>query len=48
MRLRLVLTALAVLAATILPTAASAGQDHGRGKFLSLPPDLTTRYLQGH
>jgi hypothetical protein len=50
MKLRLVLTALAVLAATILPTAASAGQDHdhGRGTFLSLPPDLTTAYLQGH
>ena len=48
MKLRLVLTALAVLAATILPTAASAGQDHGRGKWLSLPPDLTTGYLQGH
>jgi hypothetical protein len=48
MKLRLVLTALAVLAATILPTAASAGQDHGRGHWLSLPPDLTTGYLQGH
>ena len=48
MKLRLGLTALAVLAATILPTAASAGQDHGRGRFLSLPPDLTTGYLQGH
>ena len=48
MKLRLVLTGLAVLAATILPTAASAGQDHGRGTFLSLPPDLTTANLQGH
>jgi hypothetical protein len=48
MKLRLVLTALAVLAATILPTAASARQDHGRGHWLSLPPDLTTKYLQGH
>jgi hypothetical protein len=48
MKLRIILTGLAVLAATILPTAASAGQDGGRGKFLSLPPDLTTGYLQGH
>jgi hypothetical protein len=47
-KLRLVLTGLAVLAATILPTAASAGQDGGRGHWLSLPPDLTTKYLQGH
>jgi hypothetical protein len=48
MRLRLILTGMAVVAATVLPTAASAGQDHGRGKFLSLPPDLSTRYLEGH
>ena len=48
MKLRVVLTGLVVLAATILPTAASAGQDGGRGRFLSLPPDLTTGYLQGH
>ena len=48
MKLRLVFTGIAVLAATLLPTAASAGQYHGRGTFLSLPPDLTTGYLEGH
>ena len=48
MKLRLILTGLAVVAATVLPTAASAGEDHGRGRWLSLPPDLTTGYLQGH
>jgi hypothetical protein len=48
MRLKLVLTGLAVLAVTLLPTAASAGLDDGRGTFLSLPPDLTTGYLEGH
>ncbi|HEV2921510.1 MAG TPA: hypothetical protein VG673_20060, partial [Actinomycetota bacterium] len=48
MKLRLVLTGLAVLAATILPPAASAGQDGGRGHWLSLPPDLSTGYLEGH
>jgi hypothetical protein len=48
MKLRLLLTAAAVVAATLLPSAASAGSEDGRGKFLSLPPDLTTKYLQGH
>jgi len=48
MRLKLVLTGLAVLAATVLPTVASAHPEAGRGTFLSLPPDLTTGYLQGH
>jgi hypothetical protein len=48
MRLKLVLTGLAVLAATVLPTVASAQPEEGRGRFLSLPPDLTTGYLQGH
>ena len=48
MRLKLVLTGLAVLAATVLPTVASAHPEDGRGTFLSLPPDLTTKYLQGH
>lgn len=48
MKFRLILLGVAVLAATLLPGAASAGQDGGRGTFLSLPPDLTTRYLQGH
>jgi hypothetical protein len=48
MKLRILLTGLAVLVATVLPTAASAHPDHGRGKFRSLPPDLTTKYLQGH
>jgi hypothetical protein len=54
MKLKLVLTAVAVLAATLLPTVASAhpdadrGKFPSRGKFLSLPPDLSTRYLEGH
>ena len=48
MRLKLVLTGLAVLAATVLPTVASAQPEDGRGTFLSLPPDLSTRYLEGH
>jgi hypothetical protein len=53
MKLRLVLTALtalAVLAATIVPTAASASgpPDPSRGTFLSLPPDLHTGYLEAH
>ncbi len=48
MRWRLALTVLAVVAATILPTAATAHPDDGRGTFLSLPPDLSTRYLEGH
>jgi hypothetical protein len=47
-KLRLILIGVAVLAATLIPTAASAGQDRGRGTFLSLPPDLSTRYLEGH
>jgi hypothetical protein len=48
MRLKLVLTGLAVLAATVLPTVASAQPEDGRGTFLSLPPDLSTKYLEGH
>jgi hypothetical protein len=48
MRLKLVLTGLAVLAATVLPTVASATPQDGRGTFLSLPPDLSTKYLEGH
>jgi hypothetical protein len=52
MRLRLVLTGLAVLAAAVMPTAASASgsgsPDGGRGTFLSLPPDLSTGYLEAH
>jgi hypothetical protein len=50
MKLRLVLTGLAVLAATLLPAGASAAgsPDVGRGTFLSLPPDLSTGYLEGH
>jgi hypothetical protein len=48
MRLKLVLTGLAVLAATLMPTAASAKIDTERGTFLSLPPDLSTGYLEGH
>jgi len=46
MRLKLVLTGLAVLAATILPTVASAQPEERRGTFLSLPPDLSTRYMR--
>ena len=50
MKLRLVFTGLAVLAATLLPTAATAAgsPDVGRGTFLSLRPDLSTGYLEGH
>jgi hypothetical protein len=54
MRLKLVFIAVAVLATTLLPTVASAhpggerGKFPGRGRFLSLPPDLSTRYLEGH
>jgi hypothetical protein len=50
MRLKLVLTGVAVLAVTLLPAVASAGLglETGRGTFLSLPPDLTTGYLEGH
>ena len=35
MRLRLMLTALAVIAATILPSAATAHLDNSRGRLLS-------------
>jgi hypothetical protein len=48
MKLRLIITGVAVVAAMLLPSAASADPDEGRGTFLSLPPDLSTRYLQGH
>jgi hypothetical protein len=47
-KFRLILIGVAVLAVTLLPAAASANPDDGRGTFLSLPPDLTTKYLQGH
>ena len=46
--MKLVLTGLAVLAATVLPTVASATPHDGRGTFLSLPPDLSTKYLEAH
>jgi hypothetical protein len=43
---------IAVMAAMLLPSAVSAeptgGLDVGRGTFLSLPPDLSTRYLEAH
>jgi hypothetical protein len=48
MKLRLIITLVAVVAATLLPSAASATSHDDRGRFLSLPPDLTTAYLQGH
>jgi hypothetical protein len=48
MKLRLILTVVAVTAATLLPSAATAHPDDDRGKWLTLPPDLTTAYLQGH
>jgi hypothetical protein len=48
MKLKLVFMLVAVLAVTVLPTVASAHPEDGRGTFLSLPPDLTTAYLQGH
>jgi hypothetical protein len=48
MKLRLILTLVAVVAATLLPSAASATSSDDRGRFLTLPPDLTTAYLQGH
>jgi hypothetical protein len=48
MKLRLIITCVAVLAASILPTVASAQPEERRGTFLSLPPDLTTANLQGH
>jgi hypothetical protein len=48
MKLRLIITLVAVMAATLLPSAASATSSDDRGRFLTLPPDLTTAYLQGH
>ena len=48
MKLRLLIPSVVVLAATLLPSAATATSDDDRGRFLSLPPDLTTAYLQGH
>jgi hypothetical protein len=48
MKLRLIITLVAVVAATLLPSAASATSSDDRGRFLTLPPDLTTAYLQGH
>lgn len=47
MKLRLII-GVAVVAALLVPTAASAEVQKGRGRFLSLPPDLTTKHLQGH
>jgi hypothetical protein len=40
MKLRLVIITVAVVAAMLLPSAASTHPDEGRGTFLSLPPDL--------
>ena len=48
MKLRLLITSVVVAAAMLLPSAATATSDDDRGRFLSLPPDLTTAYLQGH
>jgi hypothetical protein len=48
MKLRLLVTSVVVVAAMLLLSAATATSDDDRGRFLSLPPDLTTAYLQGH
>jgi hypothetical protein len=47
-KLRRSIIGMAVIATLLVPAAASAEVNEGRGKFLSLPPDLTTEYLQGH
>jgi hypothetical protein len=47
MKLRLIV-GVAVIAALLLPSSVAAHPGEGRGTFLSLPPDLTTGYLEGH